>query len=333
MPVKVWKEIVKIQRTFLWGGLSKRNRICWVKWDDFCKPKSEAGLGIRDLRLVNLSLLAKWRWKLLSPDMEVWKDVVVAKYGQEIIGKGNLGDLSIPRLASKWWSGICNLDKDTNWFSEAVEKRVGDGILTYFWNDVWMGNQALRHRFPRIYGISNQKENTIASMGRWEGNMWRWDFHWRRNLFVWEEPIKTDFLELIHQFVPSESRDKWLWRENREHGFSVNECYVMLQQKFSVRRVMDPVDEFVFTKVWKCGAPSKVCAFSWQLLLNRIQTKDNLCKRRILQQQQTNCVLCGLTVENTIHLFLHCACSSRVWYEIMRWLGFVVIIPPNLASS
>ncbi|MCI03681.1 RNA-directed DNA polymerase (Reverse transcriptase), partial [Trifolium medium] len=151
MPVKVWKEIVKIQRTFLWGGLSKRNRICWVKWDDFCKPKSEAGLGIRDLRLVNLSLLAKWRWKLLSPDMEVWKDVVVAKYGQEIIGKGNLGDLSIPRLASKWWSGICNLDKDTNWFSEAVEKRVGDGILTYFWNDVWMGNQALRHRFPRIY--------------------------------------------------------------------------------------------------------------------------------------------------------------------------------------
>ncbi|MCI18437.1 hypothetical protein A2U01_0039591 [Trifolium medium] len=63
----------------------------------------------------------------------------------------------------------------------------------------------------------------------------------------------------------------------------------MLQQKFSVRRVMDPVDEFVFTKVWKCGAPSKVCAFSWQLLLNRIQTKDNLC--------------------------------------------FVVIIPPNLASS
>ncbi|MCI65254.1 RNA-directed DNA polymerase (Reverse transcriptase), partial [Trifolium medium] len=59
--------------------------ICWVKWDDICKPKKEVGLGIRDLRLVNFSLLAKWRWKLLSSDMEVWKDVVVGKYGQDII--------------------------------------------------------------------------------------------------------------------------------------------------------------------------------------------------------------------------------------------------------
>jgi hypothetical protein len=61
MPAKVWKEVVKIQRSFLWGGVSLKRRICWVKWVDICKPKKEGGLGIRDLRLVNLSLLAKWR--------------------------------------------------------------------------------------------------------------------------------------------------------------------------------------------------------------------------------------------------------------------------------
>jgi hypothetical protein len=26
MPVKVWKEVVKIQRKFLWGGLSNKNK-------------------------------------------------------------------------------------------------------------------------------------------------------------------------------------------------------------------------------------------------------------------------------------------------------------------
>ncbi|MCI14188.1 RNA-directed DNA polymerase (Reverse transcriptase), partial [Trifolium medium] len=109
MPVKVWKEVVKIQRTFLWGGLSKRHRICWVKWDDICKPKKEARLGIRDPRLVNFSF---WR-----------------------SGDGN--------FYLRTWRDICNLDKDTNWFSEAVEKKVGDGTLTKFWTDMWIDNQTL----------------------------------------------------------------------------------------------------------------------------------------------------------------------------------------------
>jgi hypothetical protein len=65
MPMKVWRELVKIQRNFLWGGTSNRVKTCWVKWEDVCRPKEEAGLGIRDLRIVNMSLLAKWRWKLL----------------------------------------------------------------------------------------------------------------------------------------------------------------------------------------------------------------------------------------------------------------------------
>jgi hypothetical protein len=49
-----------VQHNFLWGGLSKRRRISWVKWADIYKPKMDRGLGVRDLHLVNLSLLAKW---------------------------------------------------------------------------------------------------------------------------------------------------------------------------------------------------------------------------------------------------------------------------------
>jgi hypothetical protein len=40
MPV-VWREVVSIQRNFLWGGLSTRRRINWVKWADICKTKKE----------------------------------------------------------------------------------------------------------------------------------------------------------------------------------------------------------------------------------------------------------------------------------------------------
>jgi len=65
MPVVVWQKIVRLQREFLWGGIKRRKSIPWVSWSVVCKPKCEGGLGVRNLRLVNLSLLAKWRWRYL----------------------------------------------------------------------------------------------------------------------------------------------------------------------------------------------------------------------------------------------------------------------------
>jgi hypothetical protein len=58
--------------------------------------------NIRDLPFVNVSLLTKWRWKLLLPNVEVWKEVIKAKYGVEVIGNVQPGSDLIPRLASKW---------------------------------------------------------------------------------------------------------------------------------------------------------------------------------------------------------------------------------------
>jgi hypothetical protein len=59
LPNKVWKKIVKIQREFLWGGVKGGKKICWVKWETVCKEKCKGGLGVRDVKIVNLSLLTK----------------------------------------------------------------------------------------------------------------------------------------------------------------------------------------------------------------------------------------------------------------------------------
>jgi hypothetical protein len=307
--------------------------MCWVKWEDVCKPKKDAGLGIRDLRLANLSLLAKWRWKLLSHDHEMWKMVIAAKYGSACIGAGNLGVLHIPSLASTWWRDICSLDLGSNWFVEAVEKRVGDGNLTLFWHDIWVGDRSLHLRFPRIFGISSQKTSTIASLGRWDDGMWRWEFIWRRTFFEWEIPIYEEFFNFISQFVPSLHGDKWLWSANPEDGFSVSDCYKILYQKLREPCALDWGSGYAFSNIWNCGVPSKVSAFSWQLFLDRIPTKENLRKRRILLHHQSVCVFCGADVETSVHLFLHCSCATKVWYDLMKWLGFVIIVPPDLVSS
>lgn len=48
------------------GRLNSWVKICWVKWKTVCQPKSKGGLGVKDVRAVNLSPLAKWRRWLLQ---------------------------------------------------------------------------------------------------------------------------------------------------------------------------------------------------------------------------------------------------------------------------
>jgi hypothetical protein len=333
MPTKVWKELVRIQRVFLWAGLANTNKTCWVKWEVICRPKKEGGLGVRNLRLVNISVLAKWKWKLLSRDFELWKEVVVARYGRDVMGKRRLGESDVSRTGSSWWRDICLLDKDSDWFNNAVGKKVGNGNATSFWNEIWVGTQSLRERFPRLYGISLQKEEVIGNVGVVADGEWHWNLQWRRNLFVWEEVQYRDFLDAIETFVPSDQVDRWLWMGDDLYGFSANSAYLSLVIESNPFLVCDPVMKFVLNYLWKCGAPSKVSAFSWQLLLDRIQTKDNLVNRRIIDAQQGQCDRCMLGSETALHLFLHCDYAARIWYEMVSWLGLIIILPHDIASS
>jgi len=102
MPVEVGKKIVRIQREFLWGGVAGGRKINWVNWNLVCQPKELGGLGVKDVRLMNLSLLAKWRWRLLDGEYGLWKEVLVERYGKKACAKLAGGEEVCPSGASKW---------------------------------------------------------------------------------------------------------------------------------------------------------------------------------------------------------------------------------------
>jgi hypothetical protein len=95
-------------------------------------------------------------------------------------------------------------------------------------------------------------------------------------LFVWEEDQHCDLLEIIAPFTPSNHHDSWLWMGDDIHGFTANSAYLLLVAEYNPLVLPSPTLQLVFKNLWKCGAPSKIYAFSWQLILDRIQTKDNL---------------------------------------------------------
>jgi len=133
-PESVCKSIISIQRRFLWGWGKDNKPISWVSWKIICKPREEGGLGILDIRKVNVALLAKWKWRCISEEKGKWKECLKSKYGmkQDV-------DHTPLKLQSWWWRDlkkVCREGEGDGWFQKEVGWNVGCGDKARFWEDV-----------------------------------------------------------------------------------------------------------------------------------------------------------------------------------------------------
>jgi hypothetical protein len=236
---------------------------------------------VRDLLQVNLALLAKWRWRYLLEEGGLWRDLLIARYGVCYPSPHLGGKPSGLRNASPWWSVISTLgtDKDVigDWFSEGVVRVVGNGMSTHFW---------------RLFQLSLQVDGMVGELGHWEGDDWVWDLRWRRSLFVWEMNLLTDLLVVAFRASRVAREDVWSWTHSPDSRFSVKSAYSLLIQGLPDPGILEGVVLQAVSKVWKSWAPSKVIVFSWQLLLDRIPTWDNLFRRGVpLPQRGGMCFL------------------------------------------
>ena len=86
MPKIVARRLEKLQRDFLWGGGNLERKVHLIKWEVVCAQKEKGGLGIRKLDLLNKALLGKWIWRFAHEKDNLWKKVILVKYGQEGFG-------------------------------------------------------------------------------------------------------------------------------------------------------------------------------------------------------------------------------------------------------
>jgi hypothetical protein len=331
MPTQVWKKLVSIQRAFLWGGLRSGKKISWVKWEVVCQEKCKGGLGVKDVRIMNLSLLAKWRWRIIQNEQSLWREVLEARYGFQISFKSDWSNIHFPAKSSNWWKdlvGLQSVDSLINWISEALEKKVGNGSSTRFWEEKWIGDTVLKEKFPRLFSLSEQKELAVSEL--LEAFLDRSKLLWRRSLFQWEEELVDKLGMMVSEVALSTDRDKWVWNLDEDGIFSVKSTYNYLAAELSNSEMVSMEEARVFKKIWESTAPSKIIAFSWQLLYDRLPSKRNLRSRGMVQfLHNENCTWCGVCPETGIHLLLHCNYAQEVWGRVCRWLGLDVVIPPN----
>ncbi|MCI19651.1 putative ribonuclease H protein, partial [Trifolium medium] len=170
---------------------------------------------------------------------------------------------------------------------------------------------------------------TVGEMGSWVEGQWVWDLRWRKDLFVLELNLLDSLHEILNRSTISAADDSWFWKHDPIGQYSIKSAFLALSRSTTYELIFFEEEERLLPKVWKTFSPSKVAVFSWQLLQDKLPTRQNLWQRGVIGDASVStCVLCGLEPKSADHLFSSCNRISPAWYGILRGLG-VKLVPPR----
>lgn len=137
---------------------------------------------------------------------------------------------------------------------------------------------------------------------------------------------------VLHDYVV----DTWYWKLGLTQGYSVKEVYKLLTYD-------DQQVEASFTNIiWNKTVSIQVSLLAWRLMNIRLQTKDNLARRRILQPGWLLCstefgqeeLVSHLCLEGTFFfffgIFVLLFCNGRRYWVCFRLIWDHML--PNLGD-
>jgi hypothetical protein len=147
---------------YCWAQHEKENKVHWLSWDILTKPKSEGGLGFRDLYGFHLAMLAKQVWRMLTNPDSLCAKVLKAKYFPTT---SILQVVPSSGMSYTWRSILKGLEL----LREGVIWRIGDGNNINIWSDPWLARDGTRRPMrPKGSCPLNMVSELIdESTGRW----------------------------------------------------------------------------------------------------------------------------------------------------------------------
>lgn len=168
-----------------------------VKWETICKSKKKGGLGIKDLKRMNISLLCKWWWKL-EREGGLWQHIVKYKYMQN----KTIHEVEHRLSDSPMWADLLKVKIV---YLQGRGVITNDGSLTRFWLDPWVYDKPLAKHAPILFALCENKKITVAQALHGEPALFRRWLH---------SEIRTEWETIwghASRFHLKEDRDVVIW--------------------------------------------------------------------------------------------------------------------------
>ncbi|XP_060959395.1 uncharacterized mitochondrial protein AtMg00310-like [Cannabis sativa] len=131
LPVDTCNKLEGMMSKFWWrSDSSKSHGVHWKSWQNLTKHKHFGGMGIRDLRDFNLSMLGKQAWQLVVNESSLVSRLYKARY----FPRGSFFNAELGNNPSFIWKSILETQK---LILSGVRCNIGPGTSIDIQRDPW----------------------------------------------------------------------------------------------------------------------------------------------------------------------------------------------------
>lgn len=294
LPKAFYAKVDSMCSAFLWNNNTDSAAGARVAWTQVCKPRSEGGLGIRNLQDFEVVFKLKQVWNLFANSGSLW----VAWVQANVFGRRNFWVTLDSARFSKTIKTMLQLKPLLSTF---LMCEIGNGNVAAFWWDSWTSLGPLidfvGQSGPRMLRL-RLDAHVVDVVG--DGN--------------WRLPnARSDAIQALQihlTTIPPPSvdagADTFLWRlpsGSYSKTFSSRGTWDQLRAHSSM---------VSWAKmVWFREAISRASFILWLVILKRLPTRDRLMGWGMTVPD--TCPLCLTNPESHDHLFFQCPFSESLW--------------------
>lgn len=175
-------KINNISKKFLRNATARTNKKSPINWKFICTPKSQGGLGFRNLHILNKVFFLKLVWRLCVDNSFLWAKTIREKY----FPNHTIWTAPLPKnYHSSSWK---NIHKMIPKLQNSCQWIIGSGEKINLWKDKRLDNLCITHYVKNIHpSIENLRAADIIHKNN---NSW--------NLTLIEHICPSFILEKIH---------------------------------------------------------------------------------------------------------------------------------------
>ena len=301
LPKGIYRKLDQVFKNFWWGFPFKKVRNLYLKsWNSLCSPKAFGGLGFRKMEEVNLGLISKLAWKLLTQSESMWMAQLQGKYLSS-------GSFLSPHSSHLWLcKGILSSQPI---ISKCACHRFHKKSYIPIWNSPWVPSIPSFSHSPSFLSFIHSFDMMVSDM--MVSDLINQNATW--NIPLISSLFDSQSVREIQKIVINSSPGSdFLWTSSPSGKFSSSSAYRLISSQ-SVSTYSSPLEPRHWKLLWKLNLNARLKLFLWKIAWDILPTKARLKAVFPIAPADPLCPFCNMAEDSLIHLFFSCSFARIAW--------------------